>query len=239
MIALMDYDIFVHRVGYVTEEETLDTAIDTLDSMIGNTLFRVDAQICRGYVTDSENNFRKEIYPDYHANRIHPKPKWYEELKERVLVFWNGHVAVGQEADDSLGIAQWKYFSDDPEFGATPNDCIICSIDKDLLQIPGQHYNFVRGERRNVTIEEGLKHFYKQLLIGDTADNIRGVDSIGPKKAEKALGNCNTEQEMFEVVRKLYNNDERLLLNGQLLKIRTREGEIWTFPSETTQKLPL
>jgi len=29
--------------------------------------------------------------------------------------------------------------------------------------------------------------FYKQMLMGDSADNIKGIPGVGPKKAEKLL----------------------------------------------------
>ena len=120
----------------------------------------------------------------------------------------------GQEADDALGIAQTE-------------DTIICSIDKDLLMIPGRHYNFVKDEFQEVTNDSGMRHFYMQCLTGDRSDNIKGIEQIGPKKAEKILTGCITEQELFNAVREAYSNDAEFLMNGRVLWIRRKENEDW------------
>src|SRR5690606_663050 len=120
------------------------------------------------------DTFRAKLNPQYKANRTQPKPKHYEFLKNYLIDIWNAEVAVEEEADDLLGKNQTE-------------ETIICSIDKDLLQIAGLHYNFVRDEFTTVSPEEGLLFFYKQLLIGDTADNIKGVSGIGKARADKIL----------------------------------------------------
>jgi len=122
----------------------------------------------------------------------------------------------------------------------TEHTC-ICSIDKDLDQIPGWHYNFVKQIKYKITPEEGLKHFYTQLLTGDRIDNIMGVPGVGPKTAEKILKQCVTEEELFNAVKQTYQKafpnswDSKMLINGQLLKIRTKEGEKWHLPTEINQ----
>jgi 5'-3' exonuclease len=127
-------------------------------------------------------------------------------------------MVYGQEADDALGIAQ------------TADTCIV-SIDKDLLQIPGVHYHFVKKEFYNITPDQGLRHFYMQLLMGDRIDNIPGVYGIGPVNAKRILSKCNTEEEMYHAVVAAYGGrTDEVLRNGRLLKIRTREGEIWNPP---------
>jgi 5'-3' exonuclease len=110
------------------------------------------------------------------------------------------------EADDYLGINQHE-------------SSIICSIDKDLLQVPGKHYNIVKKEFYEIDEETGFRNFYTQLLTGDTSDNIKGIAGIGPVKAKKALTGYFTEQGMFSVVREMYQNDEWMIMNGQCLWI--------------------
>lgn len=224
-IALLDGDIFAYRVGHTTNNETFDIAKWRIDDMISATLEEVQADSYELYLTDPEDNFRRSLSVFYKANRTQPKPVWLEDLKEHLIVKWKAQFAVGQEADDALGIAQSQY----------EDSSVICSIDKDLKQIPGHHYNFVKKEWSFIDKFVGLYNFYIQLLVGDVADNVQGVQGIGPVKASRALEKCKTEYEMFEVVRKLYNDDTRLLLTGQLLKIRTYEGELWQFPNKLEQ----
>ena len=57
-----------------------------------------------------------------------------------------------------------------------------------------------------------------QLLIGDNADNIKGVDNIGVKKADKlreGKNNFGALRAVFEA----YNDKDRLRLNINLMKL--------------------
>ena len=78
-----------------------------------------------------------------------------------------------------------------------------------------------------VTPESAIKHFYTQCLTGDRSDNIKGIEKIGPKKAEKILKGCVTEEELFKAVRKAYDNDAEFLMNARVLWIRRKENEDW------------
>ena len=184
-------------------------AEDLVDQILVNT----EATEYRLFLT-GKNNFRYSIYPEYKAHRPTEKPFWLEKCRQYLIATFNAEVIDGQEADDALGIAQTE-------------DTIICSIDKDLLMIPGRHYNFVKDEFQEVTNDSGMRHFYMQCLTGDRSDNIKGIEKIGPKKAEKILAGCVTEQEMFNAVREAYSNDEEFLMNGRVLWIRRKENEDW------------
>jgi hypothetical protein len=111
--------------------------------------------------------------------------------------------------------------------------CTICSIDKDLKQIPGKHYNWRKDEFDIVSPVDGLRSFYRNLLIGDTADNIFGVDGIGKVKAGRIINDLDNEEDMFRAVQALYNNDARLLMNGQCMWLWRKEDDLWRFPPVT------
>ena len=118
---------------------------------------------------------------------------------------------------------------------------IICSLDKDLLQVPGRHYNFVKQEFMTITPKEGLFNFYWQFIMGDRSDNIFGFDGLArttiPKKLQwlydeiQFASQMGTERDMFDIVREQYNDDTRLLANGICLWMQRTEGEIWEFPT--------
>lgn len=229
MKALIDGDIVVHRVGYTTNNDPVGIAYARANEMIEGILRATKADSFEVWLSDAkENNFRYQVWDKYKANRTAPRPVHYDALKKYLHEHWYATVALGQEADDALGIIQ-----------CSEPDTIICSIDKDLLQIPGHHYNFVRDEFTFVEHFDGIKHFYRQLLIGDTVDNIRGVDGIGPVKADRALAGYDTELECFEKVKLMYEDDQRLLINGRLLWIRRRENELWSFPQEAYTNLEM
>ena len=236
MIALIDADIVLHRVGYTTENEEQWIAKARTEEMLDGILLATSATDFELHLSDDrEKNFRVAISPDYKANRTAPRPKHYDYIKELLIKEWDARIALGMEADDSMGISQDK----------SGGETVICSIDKDLLQIPGQHYNFVKDEWESVTEWEGLKWFYKQILIGDVSDNVKGCTGIGPVKAAKALDPVlekEGEDGLFDRVLALYIKAEKqktaaeiinqIELAGSLLKIRQKEEEEkWHFPS--------
>lgn len=214
MKALIDADIVAYRVACTLEEDDAeDFVYARTEDLVDQILVNTEATEYRLFLT-GKDNFRYTIYPEYKAHRPKEKPFWLEKCREYLKATFNAEIVNGQEADDALGIAQTE-------------DTIICSIDKDLLMIPGQHYNFVKDEFITVTPDEGIKHFYMQCLTGDRADNIKGIEKIGPKKAEKILAGCVTEQELFNAVREAYGNDEEFLMNGRVLWIRRKDNEDW------------
>lgn len=230
MKALLDGDIYAFRSASSAENEDVGIAIYRMEEMIDNTLAAVGAEEFSIFLS-GENNFRYDIYPEYKANRTAPKPRHLKTLKDYLIERYKAEVSDGCEADDLLGITQ-----------CSSQDTIICSLDKDLRMIPGNHYSFeIRGksslgkewvkEAEHVCIEpfEGLKKFYTQILTGDSTDNIKGAAGIGKVKAEKLLRDCTTEQEMFEVVESFFSAEE-LLITGQCLWIFRKENDRWQFP---------
>jgi 5'-3' exonuclease len=225
MIALLDGDIFTYRVACTTENEDEGIAVWRINEMVEQCLQDVQATECFIYLTGVDN-FRKQIYPEYKANRTQPKPRHLQFLRDYLTKEWQAEVVNGMEADDYLGINQ-------------TDKTVICSIDKDLLQVPGQHYNFVRKEHTEIDEFTGLVNFYTQMLVGDRSDNIKGIDKIGPVKAAKALAPCETEQEMFDVVRGMYLNDDWMIMNGRCLYIKRTLTDDWkdTFDGLTSKEL--
>ena len=233
MIALIDADVVLHRVGYTTDDDPEWVAKARCSEMLDGILEKTGATKFRLYLSDSrDNNWRRQLFPLYKENRVKQKrPVHYDFLKEYLISEWGARIALGQEADDALGIDQG-------------DQTVICSIDKDLLQVPGLHYNFVKDEWIETNERDGIRRFYTQMLVGDTSDNIRGCRGIGPVKAEKALEGHETEVDLFDAVFRTYDKNEpdkstediiqHLLLIGRLLRIRQEEEEdLWNFPRHT------
>ena len=84
------------------------------------------------------------------------------------------------EADDLVSI--WAYEAREEEV-----PYVIAGIDKDLKQIPGNHYNFNKQLHEFVDDDNANLNLMLQCLTGDTSDNIPGLKGIGPAKASKIL----------------------------------------------------
>ena len=224
MRALIDGDIIVYRGAASAQEEEQWVAQARADKMIQEILEDTGATSYQVYLTGS-NNFRREIAPSYKANRPDERPTHWEAVRQFLVTQHKAIICDGYEADDEMGIQQ------DKETLTT----VICSIDKDLLQIPGRHYNFVKKIHSVQTPEQGLKHLYLQSLIGDRSDNIIGVAGIGPVKAEQALAELLPE-EWYDKCRELYNDDERFHLNMKLLYIWRKPNDSWEPPKQEDQQ---
>jgi DNA polymerase-1 len=224
MKAILDGDIFAFRCAASAEGAEEWVAIARLRELIENTIGETVADEYQVFLT-GHGNFRYELFPDYKANRRgKPLPTHLNACRTYLKKEWAAVECEGWEADDALGMAQ--------------NDStILCSIDKDLKQLSGKHYNFVKKEFDFVKPHAGLLHFYSQLLIGDNSDNIKGVNGIGPVRAKRMLEGCQSEQELFDVVRSAYNDDARLLLNGRLMYVWRTMHDDWTFGLERLSEL--
>ena len=222
MIALIDHDLVVFRCAASAEQDDLGIAIYRAEALLDELLTKTGATEYRAFLT-GKDNFRKTIYPEYKANRTAPKPIHLEALREYALEKMNAEMAPDTlEADDALGINQ-------------TDDTIIVSLDKDLLMIPGKHFSWeIKGKGwskpdrwLDQTELGGLKLFFEQCLKGDSSDNIKGIAGIGLKRAQDILTGKETEQELFDVVRASYSNDEEFIMNASVLWIMRHEGDVW------------
>ena len=180
----------------------------------------------------SKSNFRKDILPSYKANRTAPKPVHLKALQDYALEHMNAELArEGLEADDELAINQ-------------TDDTIIVSLDKDLLQVPGQHFSWeISGKNwkrpdifRKVSEKNGLRLFFEQCIKGDTSDNVVGIKGFGDKKAKKLLEYIQSPEEMFMIVQDLYDDDEAFIKNASCLWMKRTLEDNWRDRFEQFQK---
>lgn len=218
MLALVDADIVCYRCAASAEKEADEwIALARTKELVEQILSDTKATKYKLFLTTENDptSFRKLLYPEYKANRKQPKPKFLPVCRQYLIDQWDATVTVGYEADDALGMGQ-------------TTESIICTIDKDLMMIPGLHYNFVKKEFHEVTEPQAQRTFYTSMLVGDPADNIKGVPGIGKAKAPRILDGCETEEELCETVRSSYISDEEFKLNADLLWIWRKENDTWS-----------
>ena len=230
MLAIVDADLLIYRIGFASDGVGSKTAIRMMSEFVEDLCYNfVEADEVVGFLTGS-TNYRNDIAKTapYKGSRKGDKPVHYTLLREYLRDAWDFPIVEGQEADDAVGIKAYQC-------KAEGKDYIICSVDKDLDMIEGWHYNFVKNEKYEINAEQALRNFYKQILTGDRVDNIPGLKGIGPKKADKILGDAKTEQELFTAVLAAYDGDiHRMTEMGQLLWIRREENQIWQPPQLST-----
>jgi len=209
-------------------EEKVDLLMNYI---VGETVvFPADSNL-ECYLTGA-GNFRFDVAKTapYKGNRKDvPKPSNLPEARGYLQHKWGAIISEGEEADDLIGIASAR---------GDPETTVVCTIDKDMMQLPCWNFNFVKNEWTCIGVEDGNKFFYTQILTGDSADHILGLYRIGPKKAEKMLEGLTTEKELYDKCIQAYKDHphekgdpyERVLENARLLWLRRYEGQWWEPP---------
>lgn len=230
---LIDGDILAYRAAFATQDKSPEDAEDKVEELIqyvlGETLVFPSPNDYFVFLT-GKGNFRFDIAKshEYKGNRKSAeKPRYLAHVRSYLVDKHRAIISEGEEADDLIAKKA-------TELGST---AVVASIDKDMLQLPCRHFNFVKNEWSDVDEFSGLKFFYKQILTGDTADNIIGLYRVGQAKADKMLEGCDTEEKLWDTVLKAYDGDkERVVENARLLWLRRKEGEIWQAPEDRKQK---
>lgn len=231
-VCLIDGDIIGYRVGFTTQDVSTDIVRVRVDELIRRIVHDTASTSYRVFLSGTEN-FRYDLYPHYKENRKgKPKPVHLQYIREYLVRSHSGSVCVGWEADDELSMEQHRRGS----------GTIIASIDKDLLQVPGFHYDFVKNIERFVSPIDGLRHLYKQAISGDGADNIPSFDgkirNQVPQFIERLqlpLQEMTTEAEMYSWCLKVYEDhgtmdQEALDINLKLLYLLKEENIFWQRP---------
>lgn len=157
------------------EQKTLEETLKLCDLFMSNILNFVGANKYIGTLTLSKN-FRYQVNPNYKANRKNrERPPFFNEVVEHLKTNYKFIAVNGFEADDVV-VSLKKFYKDN-------YDCTIVTTDKDLLMLPGRHYNSKKVEFITTSVDEAYDYFWYSMIVGDTADNIKGIPGYGDKKA--------------------------------------------------------
>jgi 5'-3' exonuclease len=189
-ICLIDGDSLLY---YEMDKPTLEEALKGIDSRVETILTNCNANTYVGFLT-GKSGYRYQVCPTYKANRKYrPKPIIFYALREYLKQRYTFKEFDGLEADDLVAY-----------YGVNNNDhkVLICSPDKDVLhQCIGKHFNYQKVEFVTTSETDAEKFLWKQVLMGDSTDNIQGIPGVGIKTAENWLKDREKEIEGF-VLRK-------------------------------------
>lgn len=175
-ITLIDADFLLFVATHNKKDEdvkSFEEVCEFADNMILDILSSTGATHYIGALTIGKC-FRYDIYPAYKGNRKGlEKPVFFNELRDYLIKKWSFVHYPKLEADDIISIEARKY----------PN-AIICSVDKDMHQIPGLHFNPKTKQFREVLGNEANLLLWSQVIKGDSTDNIKGIPGKGPKYVE-------------------------------------------------------
>lgn len=152
----------------VVETKTLDDCKLQMDTLIKTILNITKSDSYLLFLTVGKN-FRYSIYPEYKGNRKQgDKPEHFDRVKEYLITEYKAIYDTRLEADDLCMI-----------YRALIEDSFISSPDKDVLSTQGNHFDS-KNFKWVQTNEELANHmFWKDMIIGQFGDNIKGIPGIG------------------------------------------------------------
>ena len=233
-LALVDADIIVYRAlekNMVWFGDDATVNLPRAKEDFENTFFdwilplKADREVlCLSH----EFNFRKVLNPTYKASRLKDKPDGYYELRTWIKQAFRPVVLENLEADDAIGIM----------LTSTPR-AVAVSIDKDMLTLPGIHYNPVKNVLKSQTEAEADLYWLRQSLSGDPVDGYKGIPGIGPKKAAGILHTEAPVEVLWTVYLEAYEKagltPEDAVMQARMARILRKtdydQGQVrWTAP---------
>lgn len=219
-VALIDADPLFYKLalGAKDRETYPDHFIkNDLESMFSTVMKDANCTQYRAFMTHKNYRFGFASLKLYKGQRKE-KPSYLpkvREIGEGLCSNLGLEIESMIEADDKIGIAAGMLREKGIPY-------VVCTIDKDLNQIQGQHYTWSITKRDKTkttpkwyTVQEfdGLKYLYEQCLTGDTVDNIGGLKGVGKVSAQKILEGCSTEVQLWERCLETYTEKGSSLAN--------------------------
>ena len=241
--ALIDADSIIHIVSYhnalpdhmvemskeMNPEEadaTLMELYKTKDTVaieahvgqfINDILNAVDATHYLGFVGDRKGSdtFRHKLavtkpYKGQRKSSPHWVKYWKPIIIEYMVREWGFIELSNIEADDACAICQTHL-----------ENTIICSPDKDLKQVPGEHYDYKKILFDTITPWEGMRRLYTQWIVGDNStDNVPGCPGVAEKsKFVTRIAQAPTEDKMLKIVHEAYESKNALGIVEEQFKL--------------------
>jgi 5'-3' exonuclease len=190
--------------------------------------------------------YRKNIFPAYKDNR---KVERSEEEQERFTAFFNclndtidllpcEHFKFkGIEADDVIA-----YFT--KHLSSKFTHTWVVSSDRDLYQLLRDNVSiFNMYSRKEITVESLLEttgmspreYAMSRMIEGDSGDNIKGIDGIGPKRAAELVKEYKTLDNLLNAlpikgkakyIQNLNAGADTLILNERLINLLSYNEEV-------------
>ena len=227
-LLLIDGNSILNRAYFALQRTMTDSMGRNVNAVYGftNILLKVLADLSPDKLIvafdERGHNFRKDIYPDYKANR-HGMP---DDLAAQMPILHEllGAMRVqiveapGVEADDIIGTVSRAF----------DGDCYIVSGDRDMLQLVSDKTTVLLTIKGVTEVEavdpDALKERYQmtpaqviefKALRGDTSDNIPGVKGVGEKTALALLAKYGDIDTLFARV-----DEEKGALHDKLVEGR-------------------
>ena len=186
----------------------------------------------------SRNTFRREIDPEYKANRSEtPYPlksqfKLLTEILQEMNIPVFSHTEY--EADDFAGSLVKKFEKDIPIYLHTKDEDYIQLVSENtklwmVTSKADDMYKEIGIDKKDINVPSGIfeytpeyvKHFKgiepiqiidAKAIEGDKSDNIKGVKNVGPTSSRPLIAHYGSIEEIYKNIENLSKDEEKELL---------------------------
>jgi len=192
--AILDGDIIAYRAAFWADAEGIEHLPERIAKDIQNWTPEGCTEVCIALSCPREKNYRRMFWPEYKVHRDDTKSP--DSMRYALECIYDAGYATRcvdhLEADDLMGLL------------ASKGDSISVTVDKDLRQVPGWHWNPDKeADAIEVSLPDADQFFYQQWMTGDSTDNIWGLWKVGPVKAKKVLA-TNPVDELDSIIIAMY-----------------------------------
>lgn len=238
---ILDSDFPCYQAAATVKK--LETALTRFQTLVETEVFVTGAEMVRVHLTPRGcSKCRRYDYPTvkpYQGQRSGPKPVLLEPLRQAIATHpWPEHWSVfswmDREADDGMMLDSFTH----------GDSGVIVSGDKDLRITPHPYWEIAEGRLDIIedrfgwikpseteggtkkVLGHGTKFFWCQMLMGDSADNVQGIQKFrgklcGPVAAWDILRNVQSEDEAANLVLRAYADiGQDFLAEAQCLWLR-------------------
>jgi 5'-3' exonuclease len=239
LTGIMDLDSIIHIIANVQFSRGNRDNVSQVEQHVArfmDTIIRNSGvvQWIGFYQGMNHKNFRTDLLPEYKGHRT----------KTEAILLWKPTILATLK---KIGVTELFYIESDDALAVVSrlfSNYILVSADKDMVQIPGTHYNpFKKGPAispdrwKRISKHQALFNLYCQVLSGDSTDmpnELCGIPLVGEVKSKKFLANAENEQEYLQVVHDKYVakfGDEaglkRALVTYQMVRLLTHSRDDW------------
>ena len=183
-IMICDADSILYATAFAMKDEALSDAIQKVDDFLISIANSCSAE--RILVCVSEGKSWRKQYAkskEYKGNRAGREiPAYLNDLKAHLKDKWKAFYVAHWEADDLIFMARTAYQTRYPDYKV-----FMATNDKDCRQFPGDFIDFKKMIFFTISQDEASKSLWTQMIVGDSTDNISGIEGIGKVGAEKLL----------------------------------------------------
>lgn len=249
-VLLLDADFLIYQAAATVK--TLPTAIRRFYKLVLEFMFLTGTKECRIFITPTNcAKCNRYFYPTVKVYQDQRKKRQEIPLKGPL----KGHLLNNPDeyAQHGIRVAASDWFEADDlmiihahELG---DDGIVCSGDKDLRLTPGPWWDNEIGRVNTIPNRfgylywdedapnnarckgRGTKFFWAQMLMGDSADNVKGIQTYngrlcGPAAAFEILHEIESESEAANLVCRAYAAiGQNVLAEAEMVWLRRSEDD--------------